>query len=125
MPDAPGDGEEIDHAKRTCPAASSTTTTSTTAEPSATTEPDPDPSPYEHGDPMENQPSCYDTNRDEDHARAYSTIDSYCNSPKKKIEEMGIASEDFHHEGKYEFLVKNLWSPTKFVISLKVSHGCE
>ncbi|KAK7413623.1 hypothetical protein QQX98_007486 [Neonectria punicea] len=46
-------------------------------------------------------------------------------SPLDTWEETGMASEDFHHEGKYEFLVKNLRSPTEFVISLKVFHGCE
>ncbi|KPM42819.1 hypothetical protein AK830_g3766 [Neonectria ditissima] len=127
MPDAPvpDDGEEIDDVIRMCPVAESTTATSTTAANSPTAEPDPEPSPFEHGDPEENSLECYDEGWDEDHVRADNAIKSYCNSPKKKIEDTGIAPEDFFHEGKYEFPVKNMWSPTEYVISLEVAHGCE
>lgn len=105
------------------PIASSTT--STTAKASATAEPDPEPSPFEHGEPMKNERNCYNSSRDEDHERADNGLDSFCKSVMKEIEDSGIAPENFLHERKYEFPIKNNRSPTEFVISLEVFPGCE
>ncbi|KAH6983653.1 pectate lyase superfamily protein-domain-containing protein [Ilyonectria sp. MPI-CAGE-AT-0026] len=125
VPEPDDGGEEISDAVRMCPTPSSTTTTSTTKKASETAEPEPEPSPFEHGDPMQNVNDCYNSGRDEDHVRAENAMNSFCNSLTNKIKDTGIAPENFYHEGKYDFPIKNFRSATQFVISMEVNEGCE
>ncbi len=75
--DPDGDDENWDELQTTCPI--DTSTTSSTIKTASATSITPEPSPYETGDPMKNEVSCYDKGENTEHVRMDNAGNSFCN----------------------------------------------
>lgn len=97
---------------------SSTTTSSTTT----TTIETPEPSPYEEGDPMQNELSCYGSGETTEGTRMRNGATSFCNQLGSTGD---VLAENYFHQSKQDFDFNGGIGTVEIVLSLEIKPNCQ